>query len=429
MKIEQTVLANGLRVITARMPGFVSAAVGAFIGAGSRDEDAAENGIAHFLEHMAFKGTSTRSALQISAEIEMLGAYINAYTSTDITAYYAIGLKNAVPNFLAILGDVLTDSVFNPEDIEIERGVILEEIRRFLDDPNSVAYGGFSLTAYPGQALGRPILGPPEFISAATRDNFLSFVGRHYHTGNMVVTGAGDLNHAEFCSLVEEHFARLPTSPAIAASPREPARYVGGLHRNAEREFEQVTILLGFEGPGEADARHYAYSILASALGGGMSSPIFQEVRGKRGLAYAVGAHDHTGADHGLFNVYAGTGAEHVEECLRVVCQEIARAAAEGVTEADLTRAKNQYLVQVAQAQEQPFSLVRGLAEFLLRTGHLQTPEATIEAVRGVTAEAVREAAQRVVTSAPTLALVGPVPEGDYLGLVREALGARRSQP
>ncbi len=370
---------------------------------------------------MAFKGTKHRTALQIGAEIEVLGSSINAYTSQEQTAYFVTGLKGSVARSVAILGDVLTSSLFEPADIEVERGVILQEIRRSADNPSHVAHDGYGLTAYPGQALGRPILGPAAFIESARREDFTAFVAKHYFAENMVVVGTGGVDHQEFVSLVAEHFAALPSRAEPVAAP--PARYVGGLSRDTEKDFEQVTVLLGLHSVGETDPAVHAHKVLARALGDGMSSPLFQEVREKRGLVYSVHAFADNGADYGDLIVYAGTTAKHVGELLKVACDQIAEATRR-VSEADMTRAKNSLLVQIATAKEKPFTLARGLAGSLFEHGHVISPEEAMRKIEAVTMEDVTAAARVVVASNPTLSLVGPVPEADYLGQVKGALAA-----
>ena len=419
MQIEQSVLDNGLRVLTARLPGFESAAVAAFVHAGSRYEAEANGGVAHFLEHMAFKGTRSRSALQIATEIECLGASVNAYTSRDVTAYYVTGLGSTVPSAVAILGDVLTASVFDPAEIATEKGVILQEIKRHSDNPSGVASDGFSRIAFPDQPLGRPILGAPQVVAALDRADLAAFVGRHYFARNMVVVGAGNIDHAAFADLVARHFSALPAGAEPA--PPAPATYVGGFFRDTERDFQQVTMLLGFGSVPDTDPAVHAHGLLAAALGGGMSSPLFQQVREKRGLVYAVQSWSEHGSDFGLLSVYAGTTAEHVAEVLRVTCGEIAGAARQ-IDEADLMRARNGRLVQLATARESPFGIARGIAWSLFTFGRIVMPEELMEQVRAVSLDDVRDAAGAIIATPPTLSLVGPVTDADPLALVRSAL-------
>jgi predicted Zn-dependent peptidase len=419
MNIEQSVLPNGLRVISVNLPGFDSAAVGAFVKAGARQESEANNGIAHFLEHMAFKGTKTRNALEIGREIEILGSNINAYTSHDQTAYFVTGLKTNVAQSVAILGDVLTASVFDPADIAVEQGVILQEIRRSADNPSHVAYDGYGMTAYPDQSIGRPILGRAPFIESVERTHFTDFVQENYFAQNMVVVGTGDFTHDWFVEQVGTHFATMPSRNA--APELTPARYVGGSIRNTEKDFEQVTILLGLQSVNETHADVYAHKILARALGGGMSSPLFQEVREKRGLVYSVHAYSDHGADHGDFVLFAGTTAKHVEELFSVACGELTKMTT-AISEQDMTRAKNSLLVGLATAKERPFSLAQGIAGSFFERGFVMTPEQAMEAVAAVTVDDVQRAAKTIIASQPTISLVGPVPEADYHAKVIAAL-------
>ena len=421
MHIEQTTLPTGLRVLTATLPGFDSAAVGVFIKAGARNETAANNGIAHFLEHMAFKGTRTRTAHQIAAEIEVLGSNINAYTSHDTTAYFVTGLKGNVRQSVAILGDVLCHSVFDPADIATEKGVILQEIKRSGDNPSHVAYDGFGATAYPDQALGRPILGRAPFIESVAREHFTDFVGQHYFADNMVVVGTGDFPHADFAAMVADAFEHLPGRSNVLTL--EPARYVGGATRNTDKDFEQVTILMGLQSVSEADPAVHAHRILARAVGGGMSSPLFQEVREKRGLVYSVYASSDHGRDNGEFSVFAGTTAKHVAELLDVTCAQITNAA-RAIKPEDIERAKNGQLVRIATIKERPFSLAQGIASSLFERGYVQTPDEARCEIESVTQDDVMAAACTVAASNPTVALVGPVPDLDYHGRVRAALAA-----
>ena len=425
MQTQLTTLATGLRVITATLPGFDSAAVGAFVDVGSRNEGSEENGIAHFLEHMAFKGTTTRSALAIAGEIETLGSNINAYTSQGVTAYFVTGLAATVEKSVAIIGDVLTASVFNEADIATEKGVILQEISRSADNPGHVAYNAFNQTAYPDQAIGRSILGPPEFIKAATRENFTSFVGRYYVAQNMVVVGVGDFAHAAFVQMVERYFAAIPSRTDLPVEPR--AAYVGGLKRATSTKFEQVTALLGWQSVPETDQRVYAHRMLATAIGGGMSSPLFQEVREKRGLVYAVHAGHDCGPDFGEFIMQAGTTPENMDELVKVACGVFV-SASKSITENDLFRARNRELVGYATIKEKPFSLARYLAGNLFEHGRIVQPDEEKRAVEAVTMEDLIAAAKWIFETAPTVALVGPVPDTDYLASIRAEIGGEMAQ-
>jgi predicted Zn-dependent peptidase len=421
MDIKLTTLSSGLRVITANLPGFDSAAVAAFVDSGSRNETAAENGIAHFLEHMAFKGTTTRSSLDIAREVENLGSNINAYTSQGTTAYFVTGLASNIEKSVAIIGDVLTASLFDDADIATEKGVILQEISRSYDNPNSLAYSAFGKSAYPDQPIGRPILGLPDFIKSVERTNFTSFVDRFYTAPNMIVVGTGDIEHAAFVHMVERYFAKLPTRVGVPEEPK--AKWVGGFNRATSDKFEQVTALIGWDSVAETDKRVYAHRMLATAIGGGMSSPLFQEVREKRGLVYSVsGSHD-SGPDFGEFLLFAGTTPDKLDEVVKVSCG-VFQNAAKSISADDLTRARNRELVGYATIKEKPFALGRSLAANLFEHGRIMLPDEEIARVEEVTMDHLIEAANLTFKTAPAVALVGPVPETDYLGLIKAELGA-----
>ncbi len=422
MQIEHSVLENGLNVITARLPGFDSAAVAAVVNAGARHETEANNGIAHFLEHMAFKGTTTRTAAQIAEEIELYGSSINAFTSQSMTAYHVNGLKKNVSRAVDILGDVLTRSVLAESDIEIERGVILQEVKLYEDNPQVVAGWAFSRTAYPDQPAGRPILGTPDIIRGMQRSNFVDFVGRHYTAPNMAVIGAGDLEHAAFVDLVRERFAALPKN-GTRSRPVQ-ARWVGGYNGDASRIFEQVNIFLGLPSLPSLDPGYYAHRMMAMGLGQGMSSPLFREIREKRGLVYATAAFSDHQPDHGDFAIYGGMTPEHVEEFLRVACDLLVRPE-EVIGEQDVMRARNALLSNLATEKERPFQLALHLARHLFDTGVLLDPDLERQRIEAVTLEDVHAAARAIVRGVPTLAMVGPIPQGrDHYAAVCTALGA-----
>ena len=420
MQIEQSTLAGNLTVVTARLPDFESAAVVVVVRAGSRDETAANSGVAHFLEHMAFKGTATRSAFDISTDIECLGASINAFTSQEITAYHINGLKDSVAEAVAILGDVLTASRYEESDVELERNVIAQEIARAGDDPHSLCMEGFIQIAYPGQSMGRPVLGNPAFIASAARQDLLDFIGANYVSGNMLVLGTGDIDHAWFCDLVTNHFSAIPDRPKPDGRPKPD--YAGGLFRLERNDFKQVNIALGFPSVAAQSPDANAHKMLGLALGSGMSSPLFQEVRQKRGLVYGVGAGSNHGTDFGLMAVQAGMTPDNLEECLKVICDEALRITGE-VKERDFVRARNKLLADLATVKERPFQLALYLAGQVFRDGTATGPQVDLDAVRAVTVADLKRAAGVILSAPPTLAMVGPVVERDYIGMVTAALG------
>lgn len=284
MTVQITTLTNGFRIVTERMPGLQSASVGIWVTAGGRNEREDQNGIAHFLEHMAFKGTKRRSTLQIAEAIEDVGGYMNAYTSREATAYYARVLGQDVGLALDVIADILLNPVFAPEEIDIERGVILQEIGQALDTPDDVIFDWLQERAYPDQPIGRTILGPPDRVRAFSRDDLRAFVAEHYAPGNMILAAAGDVDHDALVRQAEALFAHLsPVQGALI----QPARFAGGEFRQ-EKPLEQAHLALAFEAPDYLDPEIYTAQVYANALGGGMSSRLFQEIREKRGLCYTI---------------------------------------------------------------------------------------------------------------------------------------------
>ena len=413
MDIQQTILPTGLRVVTARLPGFDMASTAVFIRAGARDEDPTTDdygGVAHFLEHMAFKGTTSRSALKIASEIEDLGSYINAYTSYDTTAYYVNGLSQDVPQAVAILGDVLTNSIFDPKEIETEKGVILQEISRSFDNPNHVAYNNLSAISYRAQGLGRSILGDADFIRRVEAADFRAFTKKNYNTSTMIILGTGAVEHQSFVRQVEQHFSAIPQG---VIPHRDPAVRTGGLIIDSDRPFEQVTMLMDLPTVRAADPRAHHYRLLSGVLGGGMSSPLFQEVREKRGLVYSVGCSADFSEEDGSMTFYAGTTAEHASEVLDVTCDEI-RKTADGIKASDLLRAKAALKVGIARLKQDAFDVAEFLANGWFLRGSLAGPDERRALVEAVTVEDVQAAAQALCQTAPAISMVGPAPHHHY---------------
>ncbi len=321
MNVECTRLASGLTVVTENMPHLESVALGTWIKSGSRNETEGEHGIAHLLEHMAFKGTSKRTARQIAEEIENVGGEVNAATSTETTSYYARVLKDNVPLAVDILADILTDSVFDEEELEREKHVILQEIGAADDTPDDVVFDRFSEEAYRGQTIGRSILGTPETVQSFSSDQIRAYLSRNYTTDRMFVVAAGKVDHDAFVKQVEERFASLPTTPS-ATPVMDAARYTGGESR-VERDLMDTQVLLGFEGKAYHMRDFYCSQILANILGGGMSSRLFQEVREIRGLCYSVYAFHWGFSDTGIFGIHAATGGENLPELVPVIIDEL----------------------------------------------------------------------------------------------------------
>ena len=385
-QVELTELANGFRIVTERMEGIASASIGVWVGVGARHETVEENGIAHFLEHMAFKGTERRSALDIAEEIERVGGWINAYTSREITAYYARMLGEDVPLAFDIIADILRHSVFDPHEIEIERGVILQEIGQTRDTPDDIIFDWLQETAFPDQPVGRPILGPPENVRRFGPGDFRAFVARHYRPCSMVLSAAGAVDHDALVRLAEAAFGDMER----AAAPRaEPARFAGG-ERLEEKALEQAHYLLALPVPGYRDPEYITAQLVATALGGGMSSRLFQEIREKRGLCYAIHAQSSHHADSGLLTVYAGTGGEELGELAGLVADEIARAAADFTAE-EIDRARAQLRAGMLMGLEAASSRAERNARTLFMHGRVVPPEETLAQIAAVSRDRARD--------------------------------------
>lgn len=398
-------MANGVRVVTENMPGLQSASLGIWVAAGGRHERAEQNGIAHFLEHMAFKGTNRRSALQIAEAIEDVGGYINAYTSREMTAYYARVLSGDVRLALDVLSDIVLNPAFDPHEIEVERHVILQEIGQAHDTPDDVIFDWLQETAFPDQPLGRTILGPPDRVARFQRDDLATFVTEHYAPGNIIVAAAGRVDHDEIVTAAEAAFGHLVPRAALAA---EPAKFKGG-ERRVEKDLEQAHFAIAFEGPGHLSQDIYAAQVFATALGGGMSSRLFQEAREKRGLCYTIFAQTGAYADSGLMTIYAGTGADDLSELVRLTVDEVKRAA-DDMTPEEVARARTQMKAGLLMGLESPASRAERLARILSIWDRVIPLEETVERIDAVTTGDARAFAAGLASRASAaLALYGPV--------------------
>jgi predicted Zn-dependent peptidase len=338
------VLPGGLRIVTETMPTVRSAAFGIWAGIGSRDEAVQDAGATHYLEHLLFKGTHRRTALEISAAMDAVGGDLNAFTAKEYTCYYARVLDQDLPLAVDIVSDMVTSSLITSEDVDAERGVVLEEIAMRDDDPGDLVHDEFSIALYGDEPLGRPILGTVESINALTRDGVARYYREHYLPPNLVVAAAGNIDHDEIVRLVSAAFRDVLTADDLPAAPR-----IGGVPtptlqdvRVIEKDTEQAHLVLGGPGVARTDERRFALGVLNAALGGGMSSRLFQEVREKRGLAYSVYSYTSQYADTGNFGVYAGCQPGKADEVLAICRDEIAKAAANGITEEELARGKGQ---------------------------------------------------------------------------------------
>ncbi|WP_282607551.1 pitrilysin family protein [Pelagibius sp. Alg239-R121] len=406
MSIEVSTLSNGLRVATDRIDTVETASLGAWVGVGTRHEPAAVNGVAHMLEHMAFKGTKRRSAYAIAEEIEAVGGHLNAYTSRENTAFYARVLAEDVPLAVDIIGDILQSSIFDQEELQRERAVVLQEIGQAADTPDDIIFDHFQETAYPAQALGRPVLGTSEIVGGFQRDTLRDYMTNHYGAENMVIAAAGKVDHRKFVDLVEAHFGGLGSGTSL---DEEKADYKGGNFRES-RDLEQVHFLLGFQAVDYHDPDYYAALLLSTLFGGGMSSRLFQEIREKRGLVYSIYSFASSYRDDGVFGIYAGTGEAEAAEMVPVICDELLKLC-EGVGEDEVSRAAAQLKASILMSRESSGSRCEQLAQQLLVYGRPVGAAEIVEKISAVDSTRIADLARRMIASAPTAATMGPIGE------------------
>ncbi len=405
MGVEVSRLSNGLTIATETIPYIESVALGVWVKSGSRNEREDEHGMAHLLEHMAFKGTSRRSAWQIASDIEDVGGEINAATSVETTAFFARVLANDVPLAIDILSDILTDSKFDPGELEREQHVILQEIGAAHDTPDDIVFDRFTETAFRHQTIGRSILGTPETVKSFTSSQLHAFMERQYGADRMVVVAAGALKHEDFVREVE---SRLGTfRPKAESVLPQYANYVGGDYRE-DRGLMDAQILLGFEGRAYHVRDFYASQLLSMILGGGMSSRLFQEVREKRGLCYSVYAFHWGFSDTGIFGVHAATGKEDIADLVPVILDELQNAG-ENIHADELNRARAQYRAGLLMSQESAASRASQIARQLMLYGRPIPMQELVERLGAITTRRISDLAGRLFTAKPTVAAIGPV--------------------
>jgi predicted Zn-dependent peptidase len=421
MTVDVTRLPSGLTVITDAMPHLETAALGVWVGSGSRDEEPDEHGISHLLEHMAFKGTSRRTARQIAEEIEAVGGDLNAATSVETTAYYARVLKADVPLALDVLADILSDPAFDPEELSREQNVIVQEIGATEDTPDDLVFDYLQATAFPKQAVGRSILGTPATVRSFNARRLRAYLGRNYRAPDMVVAAAGAVSHAAIVAEVERHFSGFA---ATAAPVPDQARFGGG-SRIEPRDLEQVHIALALEGVSQRDETLYDLHVFTNVLGGGMSSRLFQEVRELRGLCYAIYAFHWPYSDTGLFGLYSGTDAIDAPELMRVVIDQMT-AAAETITEAEVARARAQMKAGLLMALESSSARAEQLARQMFAYGRPVPIEEIVAKVDAVTVAGARAAGRALIArSRPAIAALGPGRGLESVAAIAESLGQR----
>jgi predicted Zn-dependent peptidase len=408
--VRRSVLPSGLRIVTEAMPGVRSASVGVWVGTGARDESARLSGASHFLEHLLFKGTATRTAMEISSSMDAVGGEFNAFTAREYTCFHARVLDDDLPLAVDVLGDMVTSSLLRGADVEAEREVILDELAMHDDDPEDVVANLFSATAWGDGPLGRPVGGRPETVAAINREQVSRFYQRHYRPDNVVVSVAGNLDHDDVVRLVTKAFAFRDTGdgPPRPARSSEPFHHARADTVRVHRPFEQVNAVLGFDALARGDERRYALGVLATVLGGGSSSRLFQEVRERRGLAYSVYAYPVHTADSGAMCVGLGCLPGRLDQVLDVVRDVVGSLREQGVTPEELARGKGQVRGGLVLGLEDSASRMARVAKADLLNGELTPIDETLERVGAVTADEVRALAADVFSRPEILAVVGP---------------------
>ncbi|GIJ45880.1 putative zinc protease [Virgisporangium aliadipatigenens] len=417
--VRRTVLPNGLRVLTEDIPGVRSVSVGIWVGIGSRDETDEQSGVSHFLEHLLFKGTPKRSALDISAGIEAVGGETNAFTAKEYTCYYARVLDTDLPLAVDILCDAVANSVLAPADVETERGVILEEIAMQDDEPGDEVHDVFTESVFGDHPLGRRISGSVESISALTRDGINDFYRSRYTPPSIVVAAAGNLRHDAVVAQVTAALAGVG-GPAAPVAPRSgglvPVR--SGLVSVVDKDTEQAHLVLGCAGIPRDDERRFALGVLNNVLGGGMSSRLFQEIREKRGLAYSVYSYTSLYADAGIFAVYAGCAPGKADEVLAITREELSRVAATGLTDAEVARGQGMLKGALVLGLEDTGSRMSRIGKGELLHRDLLTVDQLLARIDAVTPDDVAGVAAELLTCTPSLAVLGPFGDRDFSAAV-----------
>jgi predicted Zn-dependent peptidase len=414
--VRRSVLPGGLRVVTEFLPAVRSVALGIWVGVGSRDEDLPHAGATHYLEHLLFKGTQRRTALDISAEMDTVGGEMNAFTAKEYTCYYARVLDEDLPLAVDILSDMVSSSLITPKDVDAERNVVLEEIAMNEDDPSDTVHEAFSAKLFGDTPLGRPILGTVDSINAITREQIHEHYRARYTPEHLVVAAAGNLDHDRVVELVLKAFGATLNKNESPAPPRLNEGHNGhvpgtGIHL-VSRGIEQANLVLGCEALARTDDRRFALSVLNAAFGGGMSSRLFQEVREKRGLAYSVYSFSAQHADTGLWGIYVGCLPSKADDVLSICVDEIARVAGAGLTDAELARGKGQVRGSIVLGLEDPSSRMSRLGKSELVYPRLEPVDDVLAAIDAVTHDDVRAIAADVLTRPKALAVVGPFDEG-----------------
>ena len=399
-----TTLDNGLRIVTQNMPGLETVSMGIWNFVGGRDEEENVNGVAHLLEHMAFKGTKTKSALQIAEKIENVGGDINAYTSKEITAYYVKLLADDLPYGIDILTDILQNSTFQEDELNRERGVILQEIGMYLDTPDDMIFDYWQDKAYPNQPMGRSILGKTDIIKNITRTQVKDFMNSHYNPKKMIISAAGKVDHSNFVESIKKVCTNLPNG---TKNNRVKANYNSGEYRE-EKKLEQIHLLLGFEGINYHNDDYYSLLVYSSLLGGGMSSRLFQEIREKRGLVYSIFSGNIFFEDAGIFGIIAGTGDNKIKELIPVLCDELINSP-KNLSEEEILKAKAKLKFSLVKSLESCRSNAGSCADDLLNYDRIIKVEEQLEKINKVSKDSIQKVVTQMLNSNPTIASIGPI--------------------
>ncbi|MFF8833525.1 M16 family metallopeptidase [Streptomyces sp. NPDC015131] len=412
--VRRTTLPGGLRIVTETLPSVRSATFGIWAHVGSRDETPSLGGATHYLEHLLFKGTRRRSALAISSALDAVGGEMNAFTAKEYTCYYARVLDTDLPLAIDVVCDMLTGSLILQEDVDAERGVILEEIAMTEDDPGDVVHDLFAKTMFGDSPLGRPVLGTVETVEGLTADRIRRFYKKHYDPTHLVVAAAGNIDHATVVRQVRRAFEKagaLSGAAAAPVAPRDGRRTIrtAGRVEVLSRRTEQAHVVLGVPGLARTDDRRWALGVLNTALGGGMSSRLFQEVREKRGLAYSVYSYTSGFADCGLFGVYAGCRPSQVHDVLRICRDELDRVAHEGLTDDEVERAIGQLKGSTVLGLEDTGALMNRIGKSELCWGDQMSVDDMLARMAAVTPDDVRDVAAELLGRRPSLSVIGPL--------------------
>ena len=415
--LKITELDNGLRVVTQNMPGLETVAMGIWNSIGGRDEVESNNGVAHLLEHMAFKGTKTKNALQIAETIEDVGGYINAYTSKEVTAYHVRLLADDLHHGVDILTDILQNSTFAEDELNRERGVIIQEIGMYLDTPDDMIFDYWQEKAYPNQSMGRSILGKTDIIKNISREEVKCFMADNYNPKKMIISAAGKINHDQFVEMIKNSCTNLPIGKS---NKREKANFLSGEYRE-EKKLEQIHLLLGFEGIDLYHDDYFSLDIFASLLGGGMSSRLFQEIREKRGLVYGISSFSASYTDTGMFGIYCGTGENQIQELIPVLFNEL-NTSPSSISEKEIDRGKASLKASLMMSRESSNSRCRSAANQLLNHNRIIDPSEILEKINAVSKESVERIARQIVKGPMTISSIGPIKNLEKLEQIQSRL-------